>query len=444
MASVAVQVNDATGNALTKVMAGITVKDALSRIRLKGRLEDSAGIARLDEEIISVAGEPYVFIQTKSSDDNEMADVVAAVNKRLSETLDKNLDQHLEKRGLDKHLSEKLDGVLDYIQAQQAVNKNMSEASFQFATDLLFQRGIRVVSKAPCSETVKGVAIIPFNWMIATTDGRVLERTEVEATPDFRDWLQKEWLGNEESSWSIERVTGESLPKVQAGDKSATGKADLCVGDKVEMGVVAQNQAPRLPHCCGIVEIKRSSANSKPAQMVLEVVSLSLVSRFQKGVVLLGTDGCAKWCIVHFSKHNEVSQQYFSNGRRCLAEYESMLHSSFERGEELTNAELEEMSSKKPKFSSVPENAPLSHGGMEDPATRLSVASAARGAEQDLTGFEDVENDMRDKAIEVENFLRRLAETLGDLAGGGDEHRPTLPEWALAKNRIPSYFDDAK
>jgi hypothetical protein len=39
----------------------------------------------------------------------------------------------------------------------------------------------------------------------------------------------------------------------------------------------------------------------------------------------------------------------------------------------------------------------------------------------------------RDKAIENENFLNRLAEALGDNMAGGSDHRPKfLPEWVLA------------
>jgi hypothetical protein len=109
------------------------------------------------------------------------------------------------------------------------------------------------------------------------------------------------------------------------------------------------------------------------------------------------------------------------------------------RTEELANAELEELSNKKPRLSSMPEDGSPPRGSMEGASMRLSVASVAHKAEQDLTGFEDGENDARDKAIEDEHYLRRLAEALGDLAGG-DEHRPELPEWALAKNKIPSYY----
>jgi len=404
MMASSVQVNDATGKALTKVKAGETVKIAKLRIGSKGQLEDSTGLALLDEDIISVDGEPYMFTPSKIA----------------------NYDE-----------------VVEYVRAQQAaatVNKPMSEASIPFATDLLNPLGIGFVTAEVCTETGEKDDADPFDWMKEFADGSISERNEVEATPDFRDWLQKEWLGND-SSWSVELVTGESLPKIKASGKSATGKADLCVGGKLEMQTLTQAKTEHLPNSWGIVEIKRRSAILKTPQMLLEVVALACISRYRKGVALLGTDGNDKWCIVHFTKYNEVSQQYFRHGRKCLEEYENMLSGINGRKEELAKAELAELSDHTQRLSSVPEDSYPPRRSIDCPSMRLSVANASASgrAEQDLTGFEDGENGTRDKAIENENFLRRLAEALGDLAGGND-HRPKLPEWALAKNRIPSYY----
>ena len=224
-----VQVNYATGKALAKIQAGETVKIALLRIGEKGRLLDSAGLALLDEDIISVDGEPYVFTPFKISDNDEMAEVI------------------------------------EFVRAQKSaatVNKPMSEASMPFATDLLDQLGISFVAKDVCTEKGKKDDVDPFNWMNILADGRVIERTEVEATPDFRDWLHGQWLGHD-SSWSIELVTGERLPKIKASGVSATGKADLCVGAKLDMQTLKKAQADCLPNSCGTVEIKRGSTKLK-------------------------------------------------------------------------------------------------------------------------------------------------------------------------------------
>ena len=56
--------------------------------------------------------------------------------------------------------------------------------------------------------------------------------------------------------------------------------------------------------------------------------------------------------IVHFTKNNEVSLQYFTNGRKCFEEYESLLSGIRERKEELAKVELEKLSNKKPRLSS--------------------------------------------------------------------------------------------
>ena len=63
------------------------------------------------------------------------------------------------------------------------------------------------------------------------------------------------------------------------------------------------------------------------------------------------------------------------------------------------------------------------------------------GDEQDLSGF-GVDDDERDRAIRSEMYLRRLAVAvaLGERAGG-EEHRPEVPWWALAENKIPDYYD---
>jgi hypothetical protein len=200
------------------------------------------------------------------------------------------------------------------------------------------------------------------------------------------------------------------------------------------MKVLRDQLAACLPAAFGIVEIKRLSARLNVSQLQLQLVAASLISRFQKGVVLLGTDGNNKWCTVRFSKHNEIALQYYRSGSKCLEEFENLLTDIGGRQEELVRAEQEEMSNKKPRFSSIPEDSPGLHGSAHGPMLGQSAAS-----EQDLSGFEDGKNDTRDKAIEDENYLRRLAEVLGDLAGGSDR-RPEIPEWALAKNRIPSYY----
>jgi hypothetical protein len=56
-----VQVKDADGEDLTRIVCGETKVQALQRLQSLGILENSAGTALRDTDIITTAGEPYVF-----------------------------------------------------------------------------------------------------------------------------------------------------------------------------------------------------------------------------------------------------------------------------------------------------------------------------------------------------------------------------------------------
>jgi hypothetical protein len=149
------------------------------------------------------------------------------------------------------------------------------------------------------------------------------------------------------------------------------------------------------------------------------------------GKPLLNTNPC-----LSLAKH---LQETFRLGRKCLEEYESLLSNVKERRTELANAEEQDVANKRARLSAIPEDGAVFHRMAQGHLTGLPNAAAAIEEEQDLSGFVDVLDDERNKAIETELYLRRLANFLGDMAGGED-HRPVLPEWSLAKNRIPSYY----
>jgi hypothetical protein len=65
--------------------------------------------------------------------------------------------------------------------------------------------------KEVCTEAEKiEDDVDPFNGMKIelAEDGRVIARNEVEATPDFRDWLKNEWLGGNDNDSSSRCVAG--------------------------------------------------------------------------------------------------------------------------------------------------------------------------------------------------------------------------------------------
>jgi hypothetical protein len=65
----------------------------------------------------------------------------------------------------------------------------MSDASLPFATELMGQLGIGFVRVALSTEPGERADVNPFNWRIELADGKLVERNEAEATPDFQGWL---------------------------------------------------------------------------------------------------------------------------------------------------------------------------------------------------------------------------------------------------------------
>jgi hypothetical protein len=126
-----------------------------------------------------------------------------------------------------------------------------------------------------------------------------------------------------------------------------------------------------------------------------------------------------------------ISHRVYSSGRKCLEDFQCLLSSIEDR--------VKEMNRKRIKLLSIPERGGNARGADVGAVLGSSpVAAPVSGQEQDLCGFEGQLDESRDRAIENELFLRRLAEYLGDLSGG--EERPEVPEWALARNTCHSYY----
>lgn len=114
-----------------------------------------------------------------------------------------------------------------------------------------------------------------------------------------------------------------------------------------------------------------------------------------------------------------VSGEY-SDGRQCLNEFESLLQSIGTRSAKL-------QSSKRAKLAPVSEEQALT--GISSPGyASLPGADGAGGSQVAV-----------DKAIENEALLHRLANALAE-SPLSEGVRPSLPEWSLAKNVVPSYY----
>lgn len=325
-----------------------------------------------------------------------------------------------------------LHALADFARSQRAAltdNKAMSQASGDFASDLLLGRGITCQAETSCEERGICEDLTPFVWTNEMKDASTVQRSEHQATQDVKDWLLKAF--GAEFPFYIERVTGEHLPKIDGNHKSATGKSDLCVGYKTDFELYKLNGNSLFEQAMGLIEIKTNQYPLKIPQMQLQIASLSTCSRFKRGVVLMGTDGNSKWAIFHFSQHNTISHRVYSSGRKCLEDFQCLLSSIEDR--------VKEMNSKRIKLQSIPERVANARGaGMSEVLGSSLVAAPVSGQEQDLCGFEGQLNESRDRAIENELFLRRLAEYLGDLSGG--EEYPEVPEWAIARNTCHSYY----
>ena len=73
---------------------------------------------------------------------------------------------------------------------------------------------------------------------------------------------------------------------------------------------------------------------------------------------------------------------------------------------------------------------------MEPPRKkRLVILNEDQENDQDLSSF-DLGEDKKQKAVENEAMLHRLAYYLGDLYG----ERPVVPDWARAATTCPNYY----
>jgi hypothetical protein len=167
--------------------------------------------------------------------------------------------------------------------------------------------------------------------------------------------------------------------------------------------------------------------------MLLELAAFSRESLYQQATILLGTDCNDEWYLAHFETVNIMCVSQYTFGRKCLDDFESLLTSIESRKKDL-ELELEEQHAKRAKLDP----------GQED---KLD----ATVEDQNLDGFsqagmapflemgEGSSQAEIDKALETEAELHRLANALFK-SPLSDGVRPTVPEWALARNKVPSYY----
>jgi len=223
--------------------------------------------------------------------------------------------------------------------------------------------------------------------------------TEHGGTPGALEWLKENFMVSS-GPYDLKVVTGAKLPKVKGNRRSATGKADILIGDAKDI-----HKGSTFDFAMGLVELKTEKYPLKVGQNLLELLSLSTASTFKKAVVLLATDCHAKWELFFFSDGRTITSKVYDHGSKAWDDFLQLLNSVSDRDYVDKNSLW---------FSSLPQIA-----------------------EQDLAGFNLSDRDKKKaKAEEDEAMLEHFADRMADIYG----KRPTVPYWARANARIPDYY----
>ena len=279
------------------------------------------------------------------------------------------------------------------------VDRPMSEATVNFASSLLEDMKINVyVHKV--NEDTGGGELQQYHW------GE--KESESEGQPGCQQILQGEMfpLSVDDDELGMYDVRGRALPELNAGKRKSNGFSDIAVGPSEAMNfAVARARDLVLSYAVALVELKTGKADLKPGQLLLQLVSLSLISGKGQGVVVMGTDCATKWHLLLFSGHNRIVVRPYSHGKKCVADFKALIVESTTR--------------------------------MKQNAAPEKLASIVEGGDQDVDmtefGFQVTD---RDEAIERENKLRKLAGALGSLFGENLD----VPSWARASETCPSYY----
>ena len=184
--------------------------------------------------------------------------------------------------------TERFEKIVAFVQAEmEDRTKNMSEASADWAESILAAYGVKhdrlnkVVASVGSRKDPP-----PFNWTSPRTQG---------GTPGALAWMTDNFMVSN-GPYDLKVVTGAKLPKVKGNRKSATGTTDtILIGDAKDI-----YKGSTFDFAMGLVELTTNVYPLKVGQNLLELLSLSTASTFQKAVVLLATDCTTKWEVFFF------------------------------------------------------------------------------------------------------------------------------------------------
>jgi len=294
---------------------------------------------------------------------------------------------------------------------EKTYHKAMSTASLLFAKLLLEGYQIAVETDEPCMDPGPGEEAnpTPYEWKVETKDGDTIKKGEHQGTPEAMEWFKTHFL-EESDGFGLVSVTNKPLPKLKANGRSAAGAGDLVIGKGAYITKVDDPHA----HAYGLVELKTDDSRVKPGQSVLELASLSRISRFGRNIALLATDCEDKWQLYYFKDSKTILQREYhhstSNGRKCWEDFKTLI----------INAETRQLQAPTARYKQ----------------TLTGLEEADEEEEQDLGGFESQLDDSKTKALENQAMLEKLANGLAEVYG----ERPIVPAWATAQAACPDYY----
>ncbi|CAB9517973.1 expressed unknown protein [Seminavis robusta] len=280
------------------------------------------------------------------------------------------------------------------------VDVPMSEATSRFASSLLEDLKVKITVLSPNTNPGEG-KVRTYPW------GE--NEHETEGQPGCKQILEEEILplfvnGQKYALYDVRS----QLLRLKAGKRKSNGFSDLAVGPQTSMSFAETSAKDlMLSYTDALVELKRAKSDLKPGPLLLRLVSLSEVSENGQGVVVLGTDCATKWRLLHFSDYNRIMVQPYTDGKKCIADFKTLMEKCTMR-----------------KGANVPpEKSATIH---EDTGVENEIEMAEFG----------IKETAKDGAIARETKLRKFASALEYCYGETLE----VPAWAKASESCRSYF----
>lgn len=308
--------------------------------------------------------------------------------------------------------------IKSILMASTTEEKDMSKASIGFASALLNDMSITWENTVDVEEIDADQTIDTFQWEQKLENGGTGKLTENEGTSAALQWIfgkLDKYLTFDGRALGIRDVRGKALFPLKVNHKVAKGKSDGCIAVEVSLALCEDTSESIYSYGMALVEMKTSRNSISKAQLLLQLAAFSNESSYRRATVLLRTDGNKSWYLLHFKSWNKICVTQYKSGRKCLKELQNLLKSIDDRKEL-----LEKSSRKRPPLDSIAEDQNLAGFSLSD--------GTNQGNQEDV-----------DKAMEKEASLRQLANALAQ-SPLSDGVRPTIPEWALARNVVPSYY----